>query len=132
MSVAHEICQWLLKQDAPRTTMEIRDAVLPGGTGRQMHNHIGPLLRVGKLRKVTPGAGRAGGATFAANPDALKDRRFRPTTAQRVVVARKSVRPQVVGDVSADVAAWMASGGRVQRLGRHETSQPFKRIGAAA
>ena len=54
----------------------------------------------------------------------------KPTPVRRA--GRPSPAQPAMMNVSADVAAWMAAGGRVQRLGRYETSRPFKRIGVAA
>lgn len=58
-----------------------------------------------------------------------KRRKPRPFT----VVKPKVEKPEPMArDVSADVAAFLASGGRVERLPRYAVSQPFKHIGVAA
>lgn len=48
------------------------------------------------------------------------------------VVKRKPVAAPGPRDVSADVAAFLKAGGRIQRLPRHAVSQPLLRIGVKA
>lgn len=135
MNRSEKLVRWLASQDGPRTSRQMREAVDPAADVKIIHAVISSMVKRGKMRRAGfSGASRRGTSLYALTEDAMRDNRIRakpkpkPTTAQRVVVGRKAAKPQAVGDVSADVAAWMAAGGRVQRLGRHETSQPFKRI----
>ena len=129
MSIAGNIVDWLSQQPEPRTMAEIREAVLPGASAAAMHNHIGPLVKAGRVRRVARGAGRAAGSTFEAT--GKPDGRRKPMTVRRpVTVLQKPSHAPV--NVAADVAAFLRAGGRIQKLPRGAVSQPFKRIEAQA
>lgn len=139
LSVAHRIGLWLAANPAGGTQRDI----INGCVADQSRQAVASALRTMVATRKAVASGGTRYRIYTAGPDALVDRRFKhqrdtpkpaaapPALLQQIVSADIKLPPRKK-DVSADIAAFLRAGGRIERLPDGASANPLTHCGHRA